>query len=339
MSFQAFAITELRKVFGEPRLGPDATGGLLNISQGNRTVQDYAIDFRTKARLSDWNEPARCDAFLRGLGEYLKDELVSYELPSSFDDLVGLTTRMRIDGRRIQARRQERRQAQRHQPSSFRSWPAPSATEEAPSNSHTREPEPMHIGRTRLSPEEHARRRQGNLCLYCGQAGHFISRCPAKGTDSPVEGEVMAISASALDGHLLGTVTHQTEPIHMLLSGNHHETIQFHILHSPRLPLILGYPWLRRHNPHVDWLTGAILGWGSSCHQVCLRQAVVPESSRCFSTPPDLTGVPTEYLDFREVFNKAKATSLPPHRPYDCAIDLQPGTTPPLRPPVLPVGP
>ncbi|KAI3362598.1 hypothetical protein L3Q82_001690 [Scortum barcoo] len=76
-----------------------------------------------------------------------------------------------------------------------------------------------------------------------------------------------AISASALDGHLLGTVTHQTEPIHMLLSGNHYETIQFHILHSPRLPLILGYPWLRRHNPHVDWLTGAILGWGSSCHQ------------------------------------------------------------------------
>ncbi|KAI3368652.1 hypothetical protein L3Q82_025654 [Scortum barcoo] len=121
----------------------------------------------------------------------------------------------------------------------------------------------------------------------------------------------------------------QTEPIHMLLSGNHHETIQFHILHSPRLPLILGYPWLRRHNPHVDWLTGAILGWGSSCHQVCLRQAVVPQPSHCSSTPPDLKGVPSEYLDFREVFNKAKATSLPPHRPYDCAIDLQPGTTPP----------
>ncbi|KAI3355849.1 hypothetical protein L3Q82_004229 [Scortum barcoo] len=187
----------------------------------------------------------------------------------------------------------------------------------------------MQIGRTRLTPEERARRRQGNLCLYCGQAGHFISRCPAKGTDSPVEGEVLAISASLLDGHLLGTVTHQTEPIHMLLSGNHHETIQFHILHSPRLPLILGYPWLQRHNPHVDWLTGAILGWGSSCHQVCLRQAVVPQPSHCSSTPPDLKGVPSEYLDFREVFNKAKATSLPPHRPYDCAIDLQPGTTPP----------
>ncbi|XP_061550331.1 uncharacterized protein LOC133411694, partial [Phycodurus eques] len=29
------------------------------------------------------------------------------------------------------------------------------------------------------------------------------------------------------------------------------------------------------------------------------------------------------------VFSKSKAKSLPPHRPYDCAIDLLPGTTPP----------
>ncbi|KAK2898059.1 hypothetical protein Q8A73_014439 [Channa argus] len=39
--------------------------------------------------------------------------------------------------------------------------------------------------------------------------------------------------------------------------------------------------------------------------------------------------IPEEYLDLKEVFNKARATSLPPHRPYDCAIDLLPGTSPP----------
>ena len=60
--------------------------------------------------------------------------------------------------------------------------------------------------------------------------------------------------ACALDGHLVGTVTHQTTPLHLLLSGNHHETIQFHILKSHRLPFILGFPWLRRHrhNPTID---------------------------------------------------------------------------------------
>ncbi|KAI7808450.1 Pol polyprotein [Triplophysa rosa] len=43
----------------------------------------------------------------------------------------------------------------------------------------------------------------------------------------------------------------------------------------------------------------------------------------------DLTGVPEEYHDLRTVFSKSRATSLPPHRPYDCAIDLLPGTSPP----------
>ncbi|KAI3374617.1 hypothetical protein L3Q82_021191 [Scortum barcoo] len=138
-----------------------------------------------------------------------------------------------------------------------------------------------------------------SLLLHSGS--HTLATFIDSGADVSLIDEELALQLgitqdSPLQGHLCqraclmdiywGQVTHQTEPIHMLLSGNHHETIQFHILHSPRLPLILG-------------------------------------------TPPDLTGVPTEYLDFREVFNKAKATSLPPHRPYDCAIDLQPGTTPP----------
>ncbi|XP_059363015.1 uncharacterized protein LOC132101812 [Carassius carassius] len=50
-------------------------------------------------------------------------------------------------------------------------------------------------------------------------------------------------------------------------------------------------------------------------------------------TPPvddaDLSGVPEEYCDLRQVFSKSRAVSLPPHRPYDCAINLLPGTSPP----------
>lgn len=41
---------------------------------------------------------------------------------------------------------------------------------------------------------------------------------------------------------------------------------------------------------------------------------------------PDLSTVPQVYHDLGQVFSKARATSLPPHRPYDCAIDLLPGT-------------
>lgn len=44
---------------------------------------------------------------------------------------------------------------------------------------------------------------------------------------------------------------------------------------------------------------------------------------------PEVFTVAQCYNDLREVFNKAKATSLPPHHPYDCCIDLLPGAPPP----------
>ena len=44
------------------------------------------------------------------------------------------------------------------------------------------------------------------------------------------------------------------------------------------------------------------------------------------------TILPTKYSTFQDVFDKAQGTSLPEHRPYDCTIDLLPGTNPPWGP-------
>ena len=178
--------------------------------------------------------------------------------------------------------------------------------------------------------------------LLLPDASHTLASLVDSGADANIIGEDLALQlglgrvplphpvpARALDGHCLGTVMHQTLPVPLLLSGNHHETIQFHILDHPGLQLILGYPWLRRHNPRIDWETGSILEWGASCHLTCLKHAARPHHSPPSSPPPDLSGVPPDYQDFGQVFSKAKATSLPPHRPYDCAIELLPGTTPP----------
>ena len=137
------------------------------------------------------------------------------------------------------------------------------------------------------------------------------------------------IPVRALDGHRLGSIASVTSPISMTISGNHQETIRFHLLHSPSQPLILGSPWLRLHNPHLDWASGTVKEWGDNCHQTCLHAATLPPNSVSNSPAPDLRGVPECYQGLREVFNKVKATSLPPHRPYDCAIDLLPGTAPP----------
>ncbi|XP_061072392.1 olfactory receptor 52K2-like [Conger conger] len=41
------------------------------------------------------------------------------------------------------------------------------------------------------------------------------------------------------------------------------------------------------------------------------------------------SNVPRAYSEMAEVFSKQRASTLPPHRLYDCAIDLHPGTVPP----------
>ncbi|TWW75360.1 hypothetical protein D4764_13G0000220 [Takifugu flavidus] len=321
-SFQAFSEV-LRKVFGLGATGPDGTSGLLSIRQGNQSVADYSIDFRTKARQSDWNLAALRDAFLHGLAEYIKDELVSYPLPATLDELIELSTRLDL---RVRARRRERTARDRRQnpaPSTAaHRLNFPSASAPVPAD-----PEPMQLGRTRLTPEERQRRQMGNLSMYCRQVWTFYLSLSVKRQSSPVNEEVLVshvgvksssqikrpvflakllladdshtlatfidsgsdgnimdkglamqlgleriplnppIPARALDGHLLGTVAHQTAPVHMLISGNHHETIQFHLLPSSNIPLILGFPWLRKHNPHVDWTTATIPSWSGFCHQ------------------------------------------------------------------------
>ncbi|KAI3365127.1 hypothetical protein L3Q82_010108, partial [Scortum barcoo] len=60
------------------------------------------------------------------------------------------------------------------------------------------------------------------------------------------------------------------------------------------------------------------------------RQSPPSPDTTCDPIPdhsdyPDLSKVPPCYYDLKEVFNKTKATSLPPHREWDCAIELLPG--------------
>lgn len=57
-----------------------------------------------------------------------------------------------------------------------------------------------------------------------------------------------------------------------------------------------------------------------------INHFAVALTSATDSETADLSSVPSCYHHLREVFNKSKALSLPPHRPYDCAIDLIPGS-------------
>ncbi len=98
------------------------------------------------------------------------------------------------------------------------------------------------------------------------------------------------------------------------------------------MDVVLGCPWLSKHQPTIDWRSEEILKWNSGCKQGCLRDLPVPifnktSFSICSTTieSPEtrqVTHVPPEYQSFKDVFSKEAATHLPPHRPWDCSIDL-----------------
>ena len=136
------------------------------------------------------------------------------------------------------------------------------------------------------------------------------------------------MEVSALNGLHLDRIEHKTAPMSLLLSGNHQEKISFHLIDSPQTPVVLGHPWLRLHNPSLEWVSGRITAWSTHCLLNCLRSASAPTAVSPPTVPesPDLTLVPLDYHDLGSVFSKQHALSLPPHRPYDCAIDLLPGS-------------
>ncbi len=112
------------------------------LRQGDRSVTDFSIEFRTLAAECRWNSEAQWDMFFHGLADYVKDEIYTLELPTSLDGLVSLA--IRVDAR-LQQRGQRARRASAdnrldHLPIPYRDADISFA-----------EPEPMQMGRPRLS--------------------------------------------------------------------------------------------------------------------------------------------------------------------------------------------
>ncbi len=55
---------------------------LADLRQGEQSVSDYSIQFRTLAAECEWNERAQWDMFLHGLADRIQRETDVVELPS-----------------------------------------------------------------------------------------------------------------------------------------------------------------------------------------------------------------------------------------------------------------
>ncbi|KAK3546890.1 hypothetical protein QTP86_003812 [Hemibagrus guttatus] len=190
-SFSHFAGL-IREVFGYPAGGKDISIQLMELRQGTDTAADYAITLRTLAAQSGWNEASLWVVFRAGLNPELQTELACRAEATTLSQFVG--TAIRLDN----LRRQHQAEASRAIPVRHRrQTDYPSFREEAP--------EPMQLGRSRLTDPTHSQQGRMRLCYHCGTSGHQSSHCPERetpakvGASSPFFSLLVPVSLSVSD--------------------------------------------------------------------------------------------------------------------------------------------
>ncbi|QRW22541.1 Retrotransposable element Tf2 protein [Rhizoctonia solani] len=89
--------------------------------------------------------------------------------------------------------------------------------------------------------------------------------------------------------------------------------------------------WLKKHNPQISWEKHTLVFNSSYCSNNCLSVPTVLELKA-------VEEIPLPYQEFAKVFSEEESSKLPPHRPYDIAIELLPDARP-RHGPIYSLGP
>ncbi|KAK3544185.1 hypothetical protein QTP86_008287 [Hemibagrus guttatus] len=374
----AVFVEHFKEVFGKPSWDSSVGEELCKLRQGKLMVTEYAIQFRTLAAKSGWNEQALLAAYHQGLSPQVRLHLTAHEDTIGLERLIQLSIRVATRMQSCVHRSQDQLR-----PYNRRDRPEPVSPPEPA-------PEPMQLGTTHLNPAERQRRLTQSLCLYCGDPGHALPACPihppwpmvstilffphmkpltTHGTLTTTRTSVTVVAlldsgsaANFISGTLcrqLGLQTkatatpyqircitgkpvsrrrvhHSASPVLLQVGLLHVEETTFLVLEESTADIILGRPWLEQHNPILSWSTSEVLKWGDTCFLGCFPHLPAPHSPTPIPLPVQSTSIesplvnqplriPTCYAPFSDVFCPKRASKLPPHRPWDCAIDLLPG--------------
>lgn len=154
-----------------------------------------------------------------------------------------------------------------------------------------------------------------------------------------VDGEVIADNK--------GMVLYETRPFTMTTIGGHAEEIQLDLVTMGLHNVILGMPWLRTHNPQIDWIKERIVLNQCRCGSdrkapKGAKKRTPPREELCATSPEEnedqaqaslLKKIPVEYKEYEDLFREGpKNEALPKHQPWDHEIPLEEGKTPPFGP-------
>jgi hypothetical protein len=195
-------IGRFKEAFGDPDEEATAERNLFSLRQKG-SAATYAADFQRYASLLSWDKQALKAQYYRGLKEQIKDEFARTGKPETFQEMV--TQSIRIDNRLFErsleksgstgvsttttttvgSRNFTPRAPSTYNKTPFRQQYSSTTTarseQDRPSNNFNRPGSTTSLPLTRsgkLDPSEYQKRKDANLCLYCGAADHAVAKCP-----------------------------------------------------------------------------------------------------------------------------------------------------------------
>jgi len=163
---------------------------------------------------------------------------------------------------------------------------------------------------------------KAQVMLDSGSSGNFISPQVVQRYGLITHKRETPLSVTHVQGGSVGIVTEQVEC--KMRKGDHSETITFDVVPLGKHAIILGMPWLKVHNPNLDWTMCKVTFNGEYCQQNCgrdedelkiFKMAAIMEEEKA--------SIPDEYHDLVDVFDIERARTMPEDRgEFNFKIDL-----------------
>ncbi len=298
-------------IFSQPTTEVSVHDELFQLRQADSSIHEYMLRFRTLAASSGWNEVALLSAYRRGLNPALRQQMSIYDDSVGFERFLQKAARI---SQRLTACHMESMPIATASPSRSLPIEEPMITDNyhlstlersrrltqglclyCGSTEHqlracpVRPPRPA-VSTIQIAPDVSNMSLVDALLRYHNQpfpvkilidSGNFISSRTLAGFKIPRCRNDTTYQITTVQGKPLGKglVRHRTPEVSLLNGCFHIERISLLVLEEAVVDVILGCPWLSKHQPTIDWRSRDILKWNSGCKQGCLKDLPVPISN------------------------------------------------------------